>query len=49
MSFSQLDRLPAALSRLRKRPVGLDHCLVRQAAELKKRPPDPPRERDAVL
>jgi hypothetical protein len=33
----KLDRLSAVLSRLRKRPVGVDDRLVRQAAELKKR------------
>jgi len=47
--LGQLDRLPAAFRRPRKRPVKLDRRLVRQAGELQVRPPDPARQRDALL
>jgi hypothetical protein len=47
--FGQLDRLPAALGRPRKRPEDLDRCLVRQAGEFQIGPPDPAGQRDAVL
>jgi hypothetical protein len=45
----QLDRLHAVLRRPRKRPVELGDHLVRQAGELEIRPPDPSRQRDALL
>ncbi len=45
----QLDRLPAALRRRRRRFEDLDHCQVGQAAEFKKRQPDPVRHRLALL
>jgi hypothetical protein len=45
----QLDRLPAALGRLGRRPVDVDHRLVHQAGELEERPPVAARQRDALL
>src|SRR5262249_40999469 len=45
----QFDRLPAALGSPRERPVEPRCRLVRQASELKKRPPDLARQRDAHL
>jgi hypothetical protein len=43
LPFGQLDRLPAALRRTRKRSEELDSRLVDQAAELKEPPADPAR------
>ncbi len=49
MPFGQLDRLPAALRPPRKRPRDLNRRLIRQAGELQIGPPDPARQRDALL
>ena len=49
MPFGQLDRLPAVLRRPGKRPPDVERRLVRQAEELQIRPPDPARQRDALL
>ena len=49
MPLGQLDRLPAALGSPRERPVDPSSCLIGQASELKKRPPDPARQCDAHL
>ena len=47
--FGQLDRLHAPFGRQGKRPEELDRRLVGQAGELQIRPPDPARQRDALL
>ncbi len=47
--FGQFDRLPAELLCPRKRPEGLDPCLVCQAGELQIGSSGPVRERDALL
>src|SRR5205085_10392144 len=49
LPFGQVDRLPAALRRPRKRSEELDSRLVDQAAELEERPADPARQRDALV
>ena len=49
MPLGQLDRLPAALRGPHKRSGDLAHRLVGQAAELQIGPPDPARQRDALL
>jgi hypothetical protein len=47
--FGQPDRLPAVLRRPGERPADVKRRLVRQAGELQVRPPDPARQRDALL
>jgi hypothetical protein len=49
LPFGQLDRLPATLRCPCERSEELDSRLVDQAAELKERPADPARQRDALF